>query len=99
MMSELGHERGLRFLTAENWETLLTGAGLHGIRAQSCEERLSYPDCAGFLRSVKASGAGYAPKVLSPGTLAEAMRRYDKRFAEGSSVVATYEIVTLQAKR
>ena len=86
MLGELGCESGLNLSPAEKWETLLAGAGLHRIRAHSYEERFSYPDCAVFLRSVKSSGAGYAPCVLAPGTLSEAMRRYDERFADGAGV-------------
>ena len=99
VLGELGCERGLSLLPAEKWETLLVGAGLTRIRARSYEERFSYPDCAAFLRSVKSSGAGYAPRVLGPGTLSEAMRRYDERFDNGSGVSATYEVVALSAKR
>jgi len=99
VLGELGCERGLSLLPAEKWETLLAGAGISRIRAHSYEERFSYPDCAAFLRSVKSSGAGYAPRVLAPGTLSEAMRRYDDRFYDGAGVSATYEIVTLSAER
>jgi malonyl-CoA O-methyltransferase len=99
VLGELGCERGLSLLSAQKWETLLVGAGLHRVRAHTYEERFSYPDCAAFLRSVKSSGAGYAPRVLAPGTLAEAMRRYDERFDDGAGVSATYEIVTLSAER
>jgi malonyl-CoA O-methyltransferase len=99
VLGELGCERGLNLLPAEKWETLLAGADISRIRAHSCEERFSYPDCAAFLRSVKSSGAGYTPHTLAPGTLAEGMRRYDKRFANGSGVTVTYEIVMLSAER
>jgi malonyl-CoA O-methyltransferase len=99
VLSELGCERGLNLLSAQKWETLLAGAGISRIRTQSCEERFSYPDCAAFLRSVKSSGAGYAPRVLAPGTLSEAMRRYDERFDDDAGVSATYEIVALSAER
>jgi malonyl-CoA O-methyltransferase len=99
VLAELGCERGLELMTAKRWETLLAGAGLHRIRAQTCEERFSYPDCAAFLRSVKSSGGGYAPCFLAPGTLAEAIRRYDERFVDGDGVGATYELVTLSAER
>jgi len=99
VLRELGCERGLSLLPAEKWETLLAGAGLRRIRAHSCEERFSYPDCAAFLRSVKSSGAGYAPRVLAPGTLSAAMRRYDERFFDGAGVSATYDVVTLSAER
>ena len=99
VLAELGCERGLRLLSAQKWETLLAGAGLHRIRAHSYEERFSYPDCAAFLRSVKSSGAGYAPRVTAPGTLAKAIRRYDERFSDGAGVTVTYEIVTLSAGR
>ena len=99
VLGELGCERGLSLLPAKKWETLLAGAGLHRIRAHSCEERFSYPDCVAFLRSVKSSGAGYAPCVTAPGTLAEAIRRYDERFYDGAGVTVTYEIVTLSAGR
>jgi malonyl-CoA O-methyltransferase len=99
VLGELGCERGLSLLTAERWETLLAEAGLRGVRAQTYEERFSYPDCAAFLRSVKSSGAGYAPRILAPGTLSEAMRRYDERFFDGAGVSASYEIVTLSAER
>jgi len=99
VLSELGCERGLDLPPAQKWETLLAGAGISRIHAHSCEERFSYPDCAAFLRSVKSSGAGYTPHVLAPGTLAEGMRRYDKRFSNGAGVTVTYEIVTLSAKR
>ena len=99
VLGELGCERGLSLLPAEKWETLLAGAGLSRIRAHSYEERFSYPDCAAFLRSVKSSGAGYAPRVLAPGTLSEAMRRYDERFDDDAGVSATYEIVALSAER
>ena len=99
VLSELGCERGLNLPPAQKWETLLAGAGISRIRAHSCEERFSYPDCAAFLRSVKSSGAGYTPHVLAPGTLAEGMRRYDERFANGAGVTVTYEIVTLSAER
>jgi hypothetical protein len=37
--------------------------------------------------------------VLGAGTLAEAMRHYDERFADGAGVSATYEVVTLSAER
>jgi malonyl-CoA O-methyltransferase len=99
VLAELGCERGLNLPPARKWETLLAGAGISRIRAHSCEERFSYPDCAAFLRSVKSSGAGYTPHLLSPGTLAEGMRRYDKRFSNGSGVTASYEIVTLSGER
>jgi malonyl-CoA O-methyltransferase len=99
VLAELGCERGLELASTEKWETLLAGAGLSRVRAQTCEERFSYPDCAAFLRSVKSSGAGYAPCFLGPGTLTEAIRRYDERFANGSGVSATYEIVTFSVKR
>ena len=99
ILGELGCERGLNLPPAQKWETLLAGAGISRIRAHSCEERFSYPDCAAFLRSVKSSGAGYTPHVLAPGTLAEGMRRYDDRFSNGSGVTVTYEIVTLSAER
>lgn len=99
VLAELGCERGLDLLPAQKWETLLAGVGISRIRTHSCEERFSYPDCAAFLRSVKSSGAGYTPHVLAPGTLAEGMRRYDKRFSNGSGVTVTYEIVTLSAER
>ncbi len=99
VLGELGCERGLNLLSAQKWETLLAGAGISRIRAQSCEERFSYPDCAAFLRSVKSSGAGYTPHLLAPGTLAEGMRRYDKRFSNGSGVRVSYEIVTLSGER
>jgi malonyl-CoA O-methyltransferase len=99
VLAELGCERGLRLPPAQKWETLLAGAGISRIRAHSREERFSYPDCAAFLRSVKSSGAGYTPHFLAPGTLAEGMRRYDKRFSNGSGVTVTYEIVTLSAER
>ncbi|HEY5160231.1 MAG TPA: malonyl-ACP O-methyltransferase BioC [Gaiellaceae bacterium] len=99
VLGELGCERGLDLPPAQKWETLLAGAGISRIRAHSCEERFSYPDCAAFLRSVKSSGAGYAPHVLAPGALAEGMRRYDKTFSNGSGVNVTYEIVTLSAER
>jgi malonyl-CoA O-methyltransferase len=99
VLGELGCERGLDLPSAQKWETLLAGAGISRIRAHSCEERFSYPDCAAFLRSVKSSGAGYAPHVLAPGTLAEGMRRYDKTFSNGSGVTVSYEIVTLSGER
>ncbi len=99
VLAELGCARGLNLLTAQKWETLLAGAGISRIRAHSCEERFSYPDCAAFLRSVKSSGAGYTPHFLAPGTLAEGMRRYDERFSNGSGVTVTYEIVTISANR
>jgi malonyl-CoA O-methyltransferase len=99
VLRELGCERGLNLLSAQKWETLLAGAGISRIRAQSCEERFSYPDCAAFLRSVKSSGAGYTPHLLAPGTLAEGMRRYDKMFSNGSGVTVSYEIVTLSGER
>jgi malonyl-CoA O-methyltransferase len=99
VLAELGCERGLRLLSAQKWETLLAGVGISRIRTQSYEERFSYPDCAAFLRSVKSSGAGYAPRVLGPGILAEGIRRYDKRFSNGSGVTVTYEIVTLSGER
>jgi malonyl-CoA O-methyltransferase len=99
VLGELGCERGLRLLSAREWETLLAGAGISRIRAHSYEERFSYPDCAAFLRSVKSSGAGYAPCVTAPGTLAEAIRRYDERFSDGDGVTVTYEIVALSAAR
>jgi len=99
VLAELGCERGLNLPPAQKWETLLAGAGISRIRTRSCEERFSYPDCAAFLRSVKSSGAGYTPHLLSPGTLAEGMRRYDKRFSNGDGVTVTYEIVTLAAGR
>jgi malonyl-CoA O-methyltransferase len=99
VLRELGCERGLNLLSAQKWETLLAGAGISRIRAQSCEERFSYPDCAAFLRSVKSSGAGYTPHLLAPGTLAEGMRRYDKRFSNGTGVTVTYEIVTISGER
>ncbi|MHB8059291.1 MAG: malonyl-ACP O-methyltransferase BioC [Gaiellaceae bacterium] len=99
VLSELGCERGLNLPPAQKWETLLAGAGISRIRAHSCEERFSYPDCAAFLRSVKSSGAGYTPHLLSPGTLVEGMRRYDERFSNGSGVTVTYEIVTLSGER
>jgi malonyl-CoA O-methyltransferase len=99
ILAELGCERGLNLPPAEKWETLLAGVGISRIRTHSCEERFSYPDCAAFLRSVKSSGAGYTPHVLAPGTLAEGMRRYDERFANGGGVTVTYEIVTLSAER
>jgi malonyl-CoA O-methyltransferase len=95
VLGELGCERGLHLLSAQEWETLLAEAGISRIRADSYEERFSYPDCAAFLRSVKSSGAGYAPHVAAPGTLAEAIRRYDERFFDGTGVTVTYEIVTL----
>ncbi len=99
VLRELGCERGLNLPPAQKWETLLAGAGISRIRAHSCEERFSYPDCAAFLRSVKSSGAGYTPHLLAPGTLAEGMRRYDKRFSNGSGVTVSYEIVTLLGER
>jgi malonyl-CoA O-methyltransferase len=99
VLAELGCERGLDLPPAQKWETLLAGAGISRIRAQSCEERFSYPDCAAFLRSVKSSGAGYTPHVLAPGTLAEGMRRYDEQFSNGSGVTVTYEIVMLSGER
>jgi malonyl-CoA O-methyltransferase len=99
VLAELGCERGLELVPAERWETLLAGAGLSGVRVQTCEERFSYPDCAAFLRSVKSSGAGYAPCFLGAGTLAEAIRRYDQCFSNGSGVSATYEIIALSAER
>lgn len=99
VLGELGCERGLDLPPARKWETLLAGTGISRIRVHSYEERFSYPDCAAFLRSVKSSGAGYTPHVLAPGTLAEGMRRYDKRFANGAGVAVTYEIVTLSAER
>jgi malonyl-CoA O-methyltransferase len=99
VLAELGHERGLRMLSLQEWETLLAGAGLHRIRARSCEERLSYPDCGAFFRSVKSSGAGYAPHPLDPGTLKETIRRYDALFPDGSGVFASYEVITLSARR
>ena len=99
VLGELGCERGLNLPPAQKWETLLAGAGISRIRAHSCEERFSYPDCAAFLRSVKSSGAGYTPHVLAPGTLAEGMRRYDTLFSNGAGVTVTYEIVTLSGER
>lgn len=99
VLRELGCERGLNLPPAQKWETLLAGAGISRIRAHSCEERFSYPDCAAFLRSVKSSGAGYTPHLLAPGTLAEGMRRYDKMFSNGSGVTVSYEIVTLSGER
>jgi malonyl-CoA O-methyltransferase len=99
VLAELGCERGLDLPPVQKWETLLAGAGISRIRAHSCEERFSYPDCAAFLRSVKSSGAGYTPHVLAPGTLAEGMRRYDNRFSNGAGVTVTYEIVTISADR
>jgi malonyl-CoA O-methyltransferase len=99
VLRELGCERGLNLPPAQKWETLLAGAGISRIRAHSCEERFSYPDCAAFLRSVKSSGAGYTPHLLAPGTLAAGMRRYDKRFSNGSGVTVSYEIVTLSGER
>jgi len=99
VLGELGCERGLNLPPAQKWETLLAGAGISRIRAHSCEERFSYPDCAAFLRSVKSSGAGYTPHLLAPGTLAEGMRRYDTRYSNGSGVTVSYEIVTLSAER
>ncbi len=99
MLAELGHARGLRLLSTQEWETLLVGAGLHRIRAATDEERFSYPDSASFFRSVKASGAGYAPNVLPPGVLRELMERYDERFGDGVSVSATYELVIIDAAR
>ena len=99
VLAELGCERGLRLPSAQKWETLLAGAGISRIRAQSCEERFSYPDCAAFLRSVKSSGAGYAPNILGPGTLAAGMRRYDERFSNGTGVTVTYEAVVLSGRR
>ncbi|MGA9761856.1 MAG: methyltransferase domain-containing protein [Gaiellaceae bacterium] len=98
VLAELGCERGLSLPPVQKWETLLAGAGISRIRAHSCEERFSYPDCAAFLRSVKSSGAGYTPHVLAPGTLAEGMRRYDERFSNGAGVTVTYEIVTLSGR-
>jgi malonyl-CoA O-methyltransferase len=99
VLADLGCDRGLNLLSAQEWETLLVGVGITRIRTHTYEERFSYPDCAAFLRSVKSSGAGYAPRVLGPGTLAEAIRRYDKRFTDGAGVSATYEVVTLSAER
>jgi malonyl-CoA O-methyltransferase len=99
VLAGLGCERGLHLLSAQKWETLLAGAGISRIRADSYEERFSYPDCAAFLRSVKSSGAGYAPNVTAPGTLAEAIRRYDERFSDGAGVTVTYEIVALSGQR
>ncbi len=103
VLAELNEERGLSQRSSREWETLLAGAGLHRIRAQSYEERFSYPDCATFLRSVKTSGAGYSPRRLPPRVLAEALRRYDERFRNpaggGTGVTVTYEIVMLAAER
>lgn len=99
VLGELGCERGLNLPPAQKWETLLAGAGISRIRAHSCEERFSYPDCAAFLRSVKSSGAGYTPHLLAPGTLAEGMRRYDNRYSNGSGVTVSYEIITLSGER
>jgi malonyl-CoA O-methyltransferase len=99
LLRELGHDRGLHLAGPEEWKALLAGAGLHEIRTTAREERLLYPDSAAFARSVKAAGAGYTPLPPPPATLAEALRRYNRRFREGTGVVTTYEVVLVSGFR
>jgi malonyl-CoA O-methyltransferase len=100
VLAELGRSRGVRLRGPQEWKALLAGAGLHEIRTAAREERLAYPDSAAFARSVKATGAGWSPQPLSPSALAEALRRYDRRFRDPQGVVvATYEVVHLSARR
>jgi malonyl-CoA O-methyltransferase len=97
VFTELDADRGFPLRSAAEWAKLLEEAGAVAVDTASEEQVVEYASCAAFLQSLRAVGATSGAPRQQREVVAEAMRRYDSRFAVPGGVTATYELVVVDA--
>jgi len=81
----------------EEWSKFLADAGFEITRAEIWEHREIFPNARAFLRSLHAMGL--APRrMVGAGRLRAALRHYDKEFAVGGRVRATWQAWLVRAR-
>lgn len=94
---------GLPLRSSQDWEAMLSHAGLVETRREADRCRLEYENCHAFLRSVQKTGANQGSAkgslVLERRLLSEVIRRYDETFRGQNGVFATWELQQFQGWR
>jgi malonyl-CoA O-methyltransferase len=97
VFEELGVDRGVHLRSGAGWVELLEAGGATQVTVAEREIVTEYASAAAFLQSLRAAGATGGAPQHSPGLVAQALRRYDERFAVPRGVQVTYELVVLDA--
>jgi malonyl-CoA O-methyltransferase len=92
---------GLALSSGSIWEQQLHAAGLVDVRCSSTLRQVEYADCRALLEAIKRTGASAGPPLdgRRARLLPEVIRRYDVAFRSARGVYASYELLTLSAKR
>lgn len=87
----------LTWRNAEEWTTLVKGAGFVIEKKEVWEHLEIYPSALDFLRSIHAMGL--APRhLIGPGRLRSALRRYDGEFSIAGGVRSTWRGLLVRAR-
>ena len=90
-------EAPLRWRTAEEWRSLITGSGLRLLRDGAEVRTFHYPSAAALLRSLHGTGA--APRRRLPAArLRTLLREYEDRYRNGAVVPARWSFFRFEAE-
>jgi malonyl-CoA O-methyltransferase len=95
---------GLPLRGPEEWEALLSAAGLSEVAGVSRPEVFRYPSARDFLLELQATGATCRPNgaesgLVPPGALRRALAGYDARFGTDAGAPVTYELLEVSGVR
>lgn len=86
----------LQWRAPDEWEKILSAAGLTLIRTETSERSFVFPSALDLLRTLHGIGAAPVPRV-SGAALREVIRTYDARFADRKGVHSTWTFFRFEA--
>ncbi|OBZ19400.1 malonyl-[acyl-carrier protein] O-methyltransferase BioC [Bacillus sp. FJAT-27264] len=93
---------GLRFLSTDEWSSLLKEAGFSSIQFERSIQTETYASARDFLHSVKAMGASTSEAITVSGLSSRSLftsmyKEYEAKFSIPEGVAASYDILLFQA--